>query len=74
MAIALQRVLDIGPGSDDGAQDDEAEGKECKTGHRATEPEDLAIGRDDNGQVLEDGVNRNGEKLDCFAASIDHTD
>ena len=74
VAITLQRVLNIGPGSNDGTQEDEAEGKECKTGHRATEPEHLAIGRDDNGQVLEDGVNGNGEKLDCFAACIDHTD
>ena len=71
---AGQRVLDVGPRGDDGAEDHEAEGEERHGGHRAAEPEHLAIRDEDDGQVLEDGVDGDGQEFERPGAGVDHAD
>jgi len=73
-AVTRYRVLDVGPCCDDRGEDHQAEGEERHAGHAAAEPKHLAVGDQDDGQVLEDGVDRDGEKLDGFAAGVDHSD
>ncbi len=73
-AEALHRVLDICPGGDDGAENHEAEGEEGHSRNGAAEPEDFAVGDQDDGQVLEDGVDGNGEELKGFGTGVDHAD
>lgn len=71
---AGQRVLDVGPRGDDGAEDHEAEGEERHGRHRAAEPEHLAVRDQDDGQVLEDGVHGDGQEFQRPGAGVDHAD
>jgi hypothetical protein len=71
---AGQSVLDVGPRGDDGAEDHEAEGEERHGGHRAAEPEHLAVGDQDDGQVLKDGVDGDGQEFQRPGAGVDHAD
>lgn len=73
-SIGGEGVLNVGPGGDDGGEDHEAEGEEGGWGDRAAEPEDLAVGNDDDGQVLEDGVDWDGKELEGFGGGVDHAD
>ena len=73
MPITLQRMLDVGPGSDDRAQHDQTKREKCQTRHGAAKPKHLAVCGDDDGQVLEDGIHGNGEKLYGLAAGVDHS-
>ncbi len=74
ITAALNGMLDVGPGGDDGAENHQAEGEEGHVGDRATEPEDLTIGDQNDGQVLEDGVDGDGEELEGLGAGVDHAD
>jgi hypothetical protein len=74
VAAALNGMLNVGPGGDNGAENHQAEGKESHVGDGATEPEDLTIGDEDDGQVLEDGVDGDGEELESLGAGVDHAD
>jgi hypothetical protein len=74
IAAALNGVLNVGPSGDDGAENHQTEGEEGHVGDGATEPEDLTIGDQDNGQVLEDGIDGDGEELEGLGAGVDHAD
>lgn len=52
---------------------------ECKAeehhwGDFAPEPQYLTIGNQDNGQILEDGIERDAQVLQALASSVDHGD
>ena len=72
MTNALDGGLDIGPSSNDGTEDHQAERKQGHGGDAAAEPEDLTISDNNDGQVLEDGVHGDGEELERLGAGIDH--
>jgi hypothetical protein len=74
VASAANSGLDVGPSGNDGAEHHQAEGQQGERSHAATEPEDLSIGNDDDCQVLEDGVDRDGEELEGLGARVDHAD
>ena len=59
--VEVHRAAGVGVavGGDDGREHHEDEGAERHRGHLAAEPQDLAVGDQDDGQVLEDGVDRN---------------
>ena len=63
MAKALKGVLNICPSCNDRAKDHQSKREEGHAGHRAAKPKNLTIGNQDDGQVFEDGVDRNREKL-----------
>jgi len=67
-------VLDISPGSDERREYHKSEREQRHASYGATEPENFAVGNDDDGQVLEDGVNGNGQELDGPSARVDHAD
>ena len=56
-------VVNVGPGGDDGRTDHEEERDEGETGDVSAEPDDLAVCDQDDGQVLEDGVDGDREEL-----------
>jgi len=58
MSKALQRVLNVCPGSNDGAEYHEAEREESHSSDGATKPEHFPVCDQDNGQVLKDCVDR----------------
>lgn len=53
---ALHSMLDISPGSNERAENHQTEREQSEVSDGATEPENLSIGDQDNGQVLEDSV------------------
>lgn len=65
-------MLNVGPGGDDATHDHEAEGEQSHRSDRPAEPQDLAVRDQDDGQVLEDGIDGNGEELQRLAACVDH--
>jgi hypothetical protein len=66
-------MLDVRPSCNDGAEDHQAEGEESHGCNRTAEPKHLAIGDKDDGQVLEDSVDRDGEELERPGTRVDHT-
>lgn len=74
ITAALNGMLDVGPGGNDGAENHQTEGEEGHVGDGATEPEDLTIRNQNDGQVLEDGVDGDGEELEGLGAGVDHAD
>ena len=72
--VGGQSVLDIGPGSNDGGENHETEGEKSHAGDAAAEPQNLAVGNQDDGQVLEDGVDGDGEVLQSLGRGVDHAD
>lgn len=74
VADAVNRSLDIGPRSNDGAKHHQAEGEQGQGGDAATEPEHLSVRDNDDCQVLEDGVDRHGEELQGLGARVNHAD
>ena len=74
MSEVLQSVLNICPGCDHRAKYHEAEGEKRHAGNGATEPEDFTIGDQNDCQVLEDGIDRDREKLESFGTGINHND
>lgn len=74
VTAALNGVLDISPSGDERAENHQAEGEEGQVGDRATKPEDLSVGNQDDGQVLEDRVDGDGEELKSLGSGVDHAD
>jgi len=74
LSHAGQSVLDVCPCGNDGAQDHQSEGEKCHRCHCATEPKDLSVCDQDDGQVLEDGVDGNREEFHRPCARVDHAD
>lgn len=72
ISAALHGMLDIGPRGDERTEDHETEREKGESRDGATEPQDFSIGNQDDGQVLEDGVHRNGEILKRLGAGVDH--
>jgi hypothetical protein len=72
--VAGESVLDICPCSDEGREDHETEGEEGGSGDAAAEPQNLTVGDQDDGQVLENGVDGNGEVLQRLGRRVDHAD
>lgn len=72
--ITPQCSTDIGPGTDDRTQYHESKRQERETGHGTPEPENLAVGNEDDGQVFEDGVGWDGDVLEGFGGGKDHDD
>ena len=70
--MRLQSVLNVRPCRDHRTQYHQAEAQQLHTRHAASEPEDLAVCDEDDGQVLEDGVYRDGEELESFGRGVDH--
>lgn len=66
-------MLNVCPSCDYGTEDHQTEGEEGHGGDRAAEPEYLAVCDQDDGQVLEDGVDRDREELERPSACVDHT-
>lgn len=67
-------MLDIGPRRNNGAEDHQTKREEYHGRNRSAKPEDLSVGDEDDCQVLEDCVYRDGEKLQRLCARVDHTD
>lgn len=74
MSVVLKRVSDVGPRRNDGAQNHEPEREQGQSGDRAAKPKHLAVRDQDDGEVLEDGVDRDRQKLKGFAPRVDHAD
>ena len=74
LAHASQRVLDIGPGRDDGAQNHQSEREESHWGHGAAEPKHLSVCNQNDCQVFKDGVYGDREKLQRPGTRVDHAD
>lgn len=72
--LTLERSLDISPRSNDRAEHHQAERQQGHRGNLATKPEDLAVCNDNDGQVLEDRVDGDGEELERLGARVDHAD
>jgi len=70
--MSVQGVLNICPGSDDGAKDHETKREQGHTRHDIAKDELLAVGNKDDGQVLEDGIDWNGEISQRFRGCVDH--
>lgn len=69
---ALKSVCDIGPRSNDRAENHQAEGEKSHGRDGTAEPEDLTVGNEDDSQVLEDGIDGNREELKSLCAGVDH--
>jgi hypothetical protein len=70
-----ERMLNISPGGNERADNHQPEGKQGESGDGGTaKPEDLSVSDENNGQVLEDSVHRNGQKLQSFRAGENHSD
>jgi len=67
-------VLYVSPCRDHRAQNHQTEAEKLHRGHAAAEPEDFAVGDEDDGQIFEDGVHGDGEKLKGFGRGVDHAD
>lgn len=74
MSHAGERMLNVGPSRNDGAEDHQSEGEQGHGGDGAAEPEHLTVGDQDDGQVLEDGVDGNREVFERPGTGVDHAD
>lgn len=72
--MALQCMLNVCPGSNHGAEHHEAKREKGNPRDGATEPDDFAIGDQNNGQVLEDGVDGDRKVLQGLGTGVDHDD
>lgn len=70
----LQGMLDIRPCCDERTHHHETEGKKNHVSNGAAEPKDLAVCNQDNGQVLEDRVDGNRQKLEGLCSGVNHAD
>lgn len=58
--------------SQDGGEDHQEERTQNHVGDLSTEPQDLTVSDQDDGQVLEDSVDRDRQALQSSGASVDH--
>lgn len=67
-------MLNICPSSNDGAEHHKAEREQSHSGDTtATEPEHLSVGSNNDGHVLEYGVDWDGEVLQGFRSCVDQS-
>ena len=64
----------VRPRSNDGAKDHEAEAQQGHACDGSAEPQHLAVCDQDDGQVLENGVDGNGQVLQGLGRGVDHAD
>ena len=74
VAVRGDGGVDISPGGHDRRQHHKPKREQGEVGDGAAEPEHLAVSDQDNGQVLEDGVDGHREELDGLGAGVDHAD
>ena len=74
VAHAGEGMLNVCPSCNDGAEDHQTEGEESHGCNGATKPEHLTVRDQDDGQVLEDGVDGDREELERPGTCVDHTD
>ena len=67
-------MLNIRPGGNHTTQHHEPEAEQGHARHAAAEPQHLAVRDEDDGQVLEDGVDGDAEVLQGFEGGVDHAD
>lgn len=72
MTEILQSVLNICPSCNNRAEDHQAKREKGHARNRSTKPEHLAVGDQDDRQVLENGIDRDGEKLKRLCAGVNH--
>jgi hypothetical protein len=72
--VGRERVGDVRPCSNNRAEDHQAEAQQGHACDGAAEPQHLAVCDQDDGQVLEDGVDGDAEELQGLAAGVDHAD
>lgn len=65
-------MFDISPRGNERARDHKTEREEDHVGDGATEPEDLAICDQDDGQILEDRIHGDRQELKGLRSGIDH--
>ena len=71
---ARQSVLDVCPGRNDGTEDHQSEREERHWCDCTAKPEHLSVCDQDDGQVLEDGVDGNRKVLERPGTGVDHAD
>ena len=67
-------MLNVCPSCNNGAEDHQTEREERHGGDGTAKPEHLTICDQDNGQILEDGVDRNREEFERPSTCVNHTD
>lgn len=67
-------MLDIGPSGNDGADHHQTKGEQSQGCDGAAKPKNLSVCDEDDGQVLEDGVDRDGQELKSPGTGVDHAD
>lgn len=67
-------MLNVCPSCNNGTKNHQAEGEEGHRCDRTAEPEHLAVCDQDDGQILEDGIDGDREKLERPGTCVDHTD
>jgi len=72
--VAGKSVLDVCPRGNDGRENHETKGEEGDSSDVAAEPQNLAVCDQDDGQVLENGVDGNGQVLQGLGRGVDHAD
>jgi hypothetical protein len=72
VSVGSNGGVNVGPGGNNGRENHQSEGEQGHVGDGSTEPEDLSVGDKDDGQVLEDGVDGNGEVLNRLGTGVDH--
>nr|POE56643.1 hypothetical protein CFP56_33615 [Quercus suber] len=71
---AVEGMLNVTPRSDHAADDHQTEGQKSHWRDTAAEPQHLAVGDQDDGQILEDGVDGDAEVLQSLGGCVDHAD
>jgi hypothetical protein len=72
--VGRECVGDVSPCRNDGAEDHKAEAQQGHACDGSAEPQHLAVCDQDDGQVLEDGVDGDAQELQRLAAGVDHAD
>ena len=70
--VGRERMRNVRPRSNDGAKDHEAEAQQGHACDGSAEPQHLAVCDQDDGQVLEDGVDGNRKVLERPGTGVDH--
>jgi hypothetical protein len=72
VVIVGNGIGDISPRGNNRAHNHEAKGEKSHASDLAAKPKNLAVCNEDNGQVLEDGVDGNAQELDGPGTRVDH--
>lgn len=65
---------DIGPSSDDRRKNNKEERKEGHGADRTAKPDNLTVGNENDGNILEDGEDRNRKELHGLGSGVNHQD